>query len=133
MPKRSRLYRGGVMIITLLILMAIMLGFTIVGISTATREQQGFIESDFEMTADYAATACAETAIDRLGRDEAYVGNETISLEAGISCTIHPIVSSSPWIIDASSDVSGRVSRYRVTLSSRNPVDILSWEKVASF
>lgn len=123
------------MIITLLILMTIMLGFAIVGITIAVHERQGMTESTFRFEVEYAASACAETAIDRLGRDESYAGSETIDIDPvlGLSCTIRPIIASTTWTVEAESIFNGRVARYRVVLSSRNPVSIASWNKISSF
>lgn len=121
------------MIITLLILLAIMLSFAIVGIATVVRERQGFVEEHRNRLAEQAANACADVAIDRLGRDGAYAGNETVDLGGDITCTIRPIISQDGWTIQTESTVDGRVARYQIRLANRNPVDILSWSKVTSF
>ncbi|MCW1891717.1 MAG: hypothetical protein KIH65_000535 [Candidatus Uhrbacteria bacterium] len=124
---------GGVMIITLLILLAIMLSFAIIGIATVIRERQGFVEEYRMKVAEQAANACGDIAIDRLGRDGAYAGNESLDIGGGITCTIRPIVASGGWIIQTESTVDGRVARYQIQLVNRNPVDITSWSKVGSF
>lgn len=124
---------GGVMVITLLILMAIMLSFAVVGIATVVRERQGFVEEHRMRLAEQAANACADVAIDRLGRDGAYVGNEVLDVGGDISCTIRPIISEDGWTIETESTVDGRVARYQIHLANRNPVDIVSWSKVTSF
>lgn len=124
---------GGAMITTMLILMAIMLGFLLSGLFSSVREKEVLVDSDRVSVADQAANACAEVAIDRLGRDGAYAGNEVLSIDTGISCTIRPILFSTTWTIETTATVDGRTTNYRIILNGKNPVDISSWQKVASF
>ncbi|MFA5129803.1 MAG: hypothetical protein WC477_02655 [Patescibacteria group bacterium] len=139
-PRKNHLHHliihplhGGVMMITLLILMAIMLGFAIVGIATVLNDRQGYIEQADQRSAEQAANACADTAIERLGLSSSYAGNETVSLSNGVVCSIFPIISGGGWTIQAEAWVNNRVARVQVQMANRNPVDITSWTKVERF
>lgn len=125
--------RGGAMITTLLILTAIMIGFLLAGLFSAVREKEGFIETDTMEVAEQAANACAEIAIDRLGRDSTYAGNEEVVIDTETSCHIRPILFASQWTIETTATIQGRVANYRIVLNGRNPVDISSWQKVSNF
>lgn len=124
---------GGAMITTLLILTAIMIGFLLAGLFSSVREKEGLIESDRMSVAEQAANACADVAIDRLGRDANYAGNEDVSVDTGVSCHIRPVIFASTWTIETTATSNGRVANYRIVLNGRNPVDILSWQKVQNF
>lgn len=121
------------MITTMLILTAIMLGFLLSGLFSSVREKEILVDSDRESVADQAANACADVAIDRLGRSESYAGSESISIDTAVSCTIRPIIHATTWTIETTATVDGRTANYRVVLNGRSPVDILSWQKVSSF
>lgn len=121
------------MITTLLILTAIMIGFLLAGLFSSVREKESIMETDFTSVAEQAANACAETAIDRLGRDGAYAGNEDIQISASVSCHIRPVIFASTWTIQTTATVKGRVANYQIILNGRSPVDILSWQKVQNF
>jgi hypothetical protein len=121
------------MIISLMILLAILLGFAFIGALTLRGEEGGVVVSMHEGRARAAASACMESAIDRLGRDVSYTGDETVDLGGGLICTIRPILTGSDWTIEVEASVQGAVARQRVVLSARNPVTIDSWEEVASF
>lgn len=121
---------GAAMIATLLFLTAIMIGFVLAGLFSSAREEEGFVETDRSSVAEQAANACAEIAIDKLGRDSTYAGNEDVSIDTGVTCHIQPIVFASTWTIETTATVNGRVANYKVVLNGRNPVDISSWQKV---
>jgi hypothetical protein len=125
--------RGGAMITTLLILTAIMIGFLLAGLFSAVREKEGFVETDKMGVAEQAANACAEVAIDKLGRDSSYAGNEDVSIDTGISCHIRPVLFASKWTIETTANIQGRIANYRIVLNGRSPVDIYSWQKVSNF
>lgn len=124
---------GGAMITTLLILTAIMVGFLLAGLFASVREKEGILETDYTSVAEQAANACGEAAIDRLGRDEAYAGNESIQVSSNVSCQIRPIIFSGTWTIQTTATVNGRVANYQIVLNGRSPVDISSWQKVQNF
>lgn len=121
------------MITTMLILTAIMIGFLLAGLFSSVREKEGFVEIDRMSVAEQAANACADVAIDRLGRNASYAGNEDVAIDTGVTCHIRPIIFSSKWTIETTATVSGRVANYRVILNGRGPVDISSWQKVQNF
>ncbi len=121
------------MIVTLMILLAILLGFAFIGAVTLRNEQEGVLTTMYEKRTQAAATACMETAIDRLGRDGDYTGDETIDLGGGNWCTIRPIQAGETWTIETEANISNATTRMSAILSSRNPVVIDSWDEVASF
>ena len=125
--------KGSVMVITLMVLLAIMLSFAVVGLTSIVRERQGLIEQYRQKRAENAAHACADSAIDRLGRNSEYAGDEVMNV-GGDSCEIRPIINGgSDWTIQAESIVDGSTARVEVVLTGRDPVAISSWEKVSSF
>lgn len=126
--------RGGAMITTMLILTSIMLGFLLAGLFSSIREKESFLETDRMIVAEQAANACAELAIDRLGRDpDAYEGDEDVVIDTDVSCHIRPIIESTTWTIETTATVDGRVANYQIILDSIDPVDISSWKKVQNF
>jgi hypothetical protein len=126
------LARGNVMLISLLILLAVLLGFAIVGMVLSVGEEQGGTAALNKAKARQASTACLETAMDKLGRDAAYAGNETVTV-ASTTCSILAVTSSTTWMIRAQATVGTEISRERVILSSRSPITIQSWTEVPSF
>lgn len=129
----SHKLHGGVMIVTMLIMMSIMLSFAVVGIATVLREGMDYTEDLNARSAEQGANACADTAIERLGLSSSYAGNETLTLGDGTICTIFPVLNSGGWTIQTESWVKNRVARIQVILDNRNPVDIVSWNKVEHF
>ncbi len=134
-PHRSHIHKmhGGVMIITMMIMMSIMLSFAVVGIATVLREGQEYGEDLNMRSAEQGANACADTAIERLGLNSSYTGNETVTLGNGTVCTIYPVINAGGWTIQTESWVNNRVARVQVVLDGRNPVSIVSWNKVEHF
>jgi hypothetical protein len=134
LPYQTHQLRGSAMITTMLILTTIMLGFMLSGLFSSVREKESFAENDRMAVAEQAANACAEIAINRLGRDSAsYVGNEDILIDTNITCRIRPIIVSTTWTIETTATVDGRVANYRIVLNAISPVDISSWKKVQNF
>ena len=124
--------RGDVMLISLLILLAILLGFSVAGMILAVGESQGEAVSLSASTSRQAAAACMEAALDKIGRDAAYVGNESLTVGSS-TCMIFTVVSSTTWTLRTEATVVNEVSRQEVVLSDLAPVTILSWSEVASF
>ncbi|MDF1497348.1 MAG: hypothetical protein P1P90_04795 [Patescibacteria group bacterium] len=124
---------GQVMITSILILGFLTLTAVTIGITAIARETQSTLAIENKALASAAATACAEQAIDRLGRDETYSGNEVLAV-ADMECTIRPILfNANIWTIETYSEVNKQIARYRILLSGRAPVLINSWEEVATF
>jgi hypothetical protein len=128
----QRFRRGDVLLISLLILLAILLGFTIIGMILAVNENQGEAVSLNAASARQAASACVEMAMDSIGMDNSYAGNETLSVGSG-TCIINTIVSSTNWTIETEATVGNEISRQKVVLSDLSPVTISTWTEVASF
>ncbi len=131
-PLEHKFYRGNVMLISLLILLAVLLGFAVVGMTLSVGEEQGDTAALNKAKARQASTACLETAMDKLGRDATYSGNETITV-ASTTCSILGVTSSTTWTIKAQASVGNEISREQVVLSSRSPVTVKSWNEVSSF
>lgn len=127
------LLRGNVMLVSILILLAVLLGFIMIGMTLTVGNQQGDTVAFNKALARQASTACLEMAMDKIGRNSAYTGDETISITASTSCLIRPVVSSTTWTIEAEAVVANERSRERVVLSNLAPVTIQSWAEVASF
>ena len=72
------------MIVTLMILLSILLGFVFIGALSLRNEQEIVLTFMHEKQAEGAASACMETAIDRLGRDSDYSGDESLDLGDGV-------------------------------------------------
>lgn len=121
------------MIVTLLILLTILLGFAFIGSVSLRNERDGVLTFLEERQARSAASACLETGIDRLARDENYTGDETLDLGDGTSCTIRPVISSGTWTVEAEAQVSDAIARVRAVLTSRSPVEIDTWTEMDSF
>lgn len=121
------------MIVALLILMSILLGFAFIGATSLRNEREGVLTFMHERRAQSSSSACMETAIDRLGRDAEYTGNEVLDLGNGVTCTIRPIIESGTWTIETEAQISNAIVRYRAVLTSRNPVVIDTWTEVGSF
>ncbi|MBD3251376.1 hypothetical protein GF380_02890, partial [Candidatus Uhrbacteria bacterium] len=111
---------GSVMIITMLILLAILLGFAFIGAVSIRSERGGVLTYGFYARARAAANACMETAIDRLGRDASYTGDESVDIGNGNTCTIHPIEEDTHWTIKTESQINDATVRMRAVLSSQN-------------
>lgn len=124
---------GQVMLISILILSLLTLGSIIIGITAIVRESQSTSAMENKALASAAATACMEQAMDRLGRDIDYAGDEVLDV-VDMNCVIRPIVyDGAAWTIETYSWVNNQVARYRVVLTSRTPVYIESWQEVATF
>ncbi len=125
--------RGAALLISVLILTAILIGFAVVG-------SRGFLQETSTLTtlinkkrAEALTAACLEEAFYRLGTNPSYAGNETINLNNS-SCLIRPLISGSDtWTIEIEAQAGNETSRIRVTLSSRSPIIISSWQTVLSF
>jgi hypothetical protein len=130
---RYRTAAGQTALIAMLILGFLTLGFVIIGLSSVISEMRTGSALENKGLASSAANGCLDEAIDKLGRDHEYVGNETLTI-ASSTCVIRPIISTtSTWTIETSSQVSDQYARYRVILSSLTPVTVSSTKEVISF
>ncbi len=121
------------MLISVIVLATIMLGFALVGSFTGSQALQTLTAIQNKKMAGALATACMEHAINRLGRNQGYTGNETLTSN-GASCTVRPVISGSgTWTLETEARVRNQWARYRVTLSERAPPEIASWEEVPTF
>lgn len=124
---------GQVMLISILILSLLTLSSIIIGVASIIRESQSTSAMENKALASASATACMEQAMDRLGRDIDYAGDEVLDV-VDMNCVIRPITyNGAVWTIETYSWVNNQVARYRVVLTSRTPIYIESWQEVATF
>ncbi len=125
--------QGQVMLISVMVLGFLTLGFVVLGIATASQTSQSATVIENKSMASAAAAACVEQAINRLGINAGYAGNEVLTAGAQ-TCIIRPIIAlGGTWTIEASAQVGDQYARSRVILTSRAPVVIGSWNEVAGF
>lgn len=125
--------RGAALIISVLILATILLGLAVLGSIRSSYETVNLTATQNKKAAEALAVACMEHAMDTLGRNENYGGNEVVTIGSR-TCTVRPIiVGANTWTIETQASVSIQWARYRAVLTSRAPVVIDSWEEVASF
>lgn len=124
---------GQVMVITLLILGFLALSFVLIGAATLGDEILVNLTLENKAYSVAAATGCMEQAMDRLGRNASYAGNETLNV-ASSTCMIRPvIVGSGTWTLETWAQTSNQYTRYRAILTSRAPITIDSWAEVGGF
>ncbi len=124
---------GQTMVISLLVLGFLVVTFVAIGISSLVEDEQATTALYNKTLAASAATGCMEQAMDKLGRDATYAGNETLVV-ASSTCRIRPvIVGSGIWTIETTSTVSNQYAKYRAILSSQNPIHITSWTEITGF
>lgn len=121
---------GAAMVISVLILSVVMLSLAIMSSTSFIREIQIIETIKSKKIASSAATACLELALDRLGRNANYQGNEDIDLGQS-SCAIMFIGAGPPWVIESEAIHHQQYAKFRIILSSRTPVVIESWEEVS--
>ncbi len=136
MLKKIQIHKapGQVMLTSIMVMGFLTLTAVIIGITAIARESQSTLVMENKIIATAAVTACMEQAMDRLGRDEFYSGNEVIDV-ADLECGVRPILYNvdDTWTIETFSQVNDQISRLRVILGSRAPVLINSWQEVATF
>lgn len=134
MPTQRLHYASGqVLIISLLVLGFLTLGFVLIGSSSIGESAKANVVLEQKVTSAAAATGCVEQALNRLGGNALYGGNETLTV-ASSTCRVQPIVNQSGiYTLGAMATSSNQVTRYRVTLTSRAPITISSWSEVAGF
>lgn len=76
------------------------------------------------------AESCADTAMLKLRQSSSYNGNETVTVEAGATCTISTIqTQGSQKIITTGASIQRITTNIKVTVSGAIPT-IVSWEEV---
>jgi hypothetical protein len=124
---------GQTALIAILILGFLTLGFIVIGLTSVVSETQIGSVLQNKGLAITAANACIDHAMDSLGRDNSYAGNESLQV-ASSTCTIRPIImATSTWTIETYSQVVDQYARYRTILSSLTPVTVSSTSEIASF
>lgn len=99
---------------------------------SARRVQDGFFSSikmENHVKAHYLAEGCMDVAFLRIAQNSSYVGNEVVTI-AGQDCTIRSIVGN---VVEVEAESNDHWYRLRVVLTSLDPVEVATWERVASF
>lgn len=112
-----------VIIATVLLMMAI---------TGARRVQDGFFSSigvEHHLKAHYLAEGCMDVAFLKIARDDTYAGNEVITI-AGDDCTIRPVVGN---ILEVEASDGNYWYRIRATMTSFDPLEVSTWERVSGF
>ena len=130
---RVHLESGQVMVISLVVLGFLALSFVLIGAVSLSDEILVNLALENKALSTAAAGGCMEQAMDRLGRNAAYAGNESLSV-ASSTCMIRPIIAGSGiWTLETWGQNSNQYTRYRVILTSRAPILISSWTEIAGF
>lgn len=110
-----------------------MLGFTLLGshfIQTKNVTQTGH---ELKLTTGFTAEACMEMALEKIGLDNDYAGNEVLNVD-GFTCRIRPVYKlDNQWIMEVEAQNGSNFYRYRVKLSNLDPMTVSSWLEVPQF
>lgn len=123
---------GSVMLLSTLMMGVILLSVTIAGFNALFYERSANTAHEQHAQALALATGCMEYAMQRLGQEASYQGNQTYLID-GQTCTILPIEATSVWMIRTQVTFQQHTARLRVVLSSRSPVTVTSWQEGATF
>lgn len=124
---------GQVLIVSLLVLGFLTLSFILIGTISLGDNAQVSVVMENKALADAAAAGCMEQAMDRLGLNISYAGNETLTV-ASSTCAVRPvIVGVGTWTIETWAHVGDQYTRYRTILTSRTPITINTWTEIAAF
>lgn len=124
--------RGSIMLLSTIILGAILLSASIAGFEALFYERRVTMIREQSEQAFALATGCMEHALQKLGQTPTYQGNETYLID-GHTCTIWPIEVSGTWIIKTRVTIGQQTARLRVSVSSRTPITISSWQEGVVF
>lgn len=121
------------MVISMLVLGAMTLSFILIGNMSLGQSAQVNAVLENKALSSAAATACAEQAMDRLGRNAAYAGNENLNV-ASSTCYVRPvIIGVGTWTLETAATSSEQHTYYRIRLSAIAPPVISSWTELAGF
>ena len=120
------------MLLSTLVMGTILLSITIAGFDALVYERGANAAHEQQAQALALATGCAEYAMQRLGQAASYGGDQTYLIDDQ-PCTILPVEVSSVWTIKTQATVQQKTARLLVTLSSRSPLTISSWQEGVAF
>ena len=78
------------------------------------------------------AEGCAEQALLKFRQNQAYRGDEILTLN-GDQCTIRPILGSGPFTLETEAMVNARTSRFQIKIADTESFQITQWKPVSSF
>lgn len=120
---------GFALLASIIIISTILL---VIATVSARRVQDTFLSSveiESHLRTQHLTEACINMALLNIAIDQNYAGNEVKAIGTE-SCTIRPIFGN---VVEAEASIDNRWYRLRVTLESKDPVEIARWERVASF
>lgn len=121
------------MLLSTLIMGAILLTLTVTGFEALFYEYKANTLRENKERALMVATGCLEHALQNLGQSATYQGNESYQVD-GETCTILPIETpGGTWIVKTTTTIQRQTARLTVTLSSRAPIAISSWQEGTVF
>lgn len=124
---------GQVMIISMMVLGFLTLNFILIGFTSLRDESFASLAIENKALSESTAAGCMEQAMERLGQNASYAGNETLSV-ASSTCAVRPIIlDTGTWTIETWAQEGDQYTRYRAVLTSRAPIIISSWTEVATF
>ncbi len=130
---RPHVAGGQAMLLTLVVLGFLTSTLVLTGANSLIQHAEVANIMENKAFASAAAMGCMEHALDQLGLNGSYAGNESLSV-ASTTCSIQPVVSgASSWTLDTWARSNDQYARYRVILSSRLPLVISSWKEMVSF
>lgn len=124
---------GGVMLVSILVLAAMLLIFAILGLHTTLERGRSGMSLEQKAMAKSSANSCLEVALQNLGNDHAYQGN--VSLEFGdVPCSIRPIYQvNGQYVVEVSAQSGMQYYRSKTILLSVEPIAIKSSLEVENF
>ncbi len=124
---------GQTLVITMLVLGFLTLTFTLIGFSSVSNESRINLVFEHKASSAAAAVGCMEQAMNRLGMNVTYPGNETLAV-ASSTCTVRPVMfGNGTWTLETWAQSGDQYTRYRTILTNRTPISISSWTEVADF
>lgn len=121
------------MLVSVLILAAMLLGFALLGAFVSLERGRSGMSLEQKFMAKASAASCMEMALQGLGNDHAYQGNQSMSF-GGVDCHIRPIYQQfGVWVVEIEASSGNQVYRIKTILSKLDPVTIKSWLEVPNF
>lgn len=122
---------GFVVLISTIILSAILMAVVFSVSFSGFFTRFNLLDSENKERSFSLANACANLAMLKRSQDNAYAGNETLSVGSEY-CRVRPILVSGDVIIETTASVSSSFTNIRVNLDAGN-LSVRRWREVGSF
>jgi len=110
-----------------------LLGFAVIGSITVLESMHIGMTYEQKALADLSATGCMEQALESLGVNHAYAGNETKTFNS-IVCSIRPVLHPNGYYVVETQAAYGLQNVFlRVTVPSVEPMTVSTWDEISSF